>query len=589
MRVPEDLSASERQLWTALQDCSELDLRVDDELRNAVGGANEWGPERQVRAEALTALVLGAQTTPTIRPRVLRLRGARITGTLRLRHARPDHPLVIEDCSFDNPIDLAHADIPSMSLRGSQIPKIEGYGLRIRGDLDLTKIIGGRVHLFGARIEGPLWLVGARLTCPDGYALDAPDMEVSGGMYCGQEFIADGGVNLYGTTVGAGVELKDALLTRTQQGPALRAQNLVTGSDLSCARSEVKGGLSLFGAEIGGQLWLNGASLTDTNGWALDAPNMKVRGGLYAGSGLVADGGVNLYGASVGAGVELSGAKLANHRGGPALRAPHATVSGDLSCTDGFSAIGGVALSGARIDGQLSFRGANLSGPQPAVLDCVNTRIEELFLDELGSSPENVLLRGATVLTLWDDATFQPESLDLDQTRYDMLQPRQPARARIAWLRRGDFEYQPWRYEQLAAHYRRLGHDEDARTVLLAKQRHRRDQLRLPSKLWGWLQDGVIGFGYRPARALAWLAAGIAGTTSYFAANPPTPSGGARTPAFSAFAYSTDIFLPVLDLGQQRTFTAHGPGQWVAWVAIVAGWILATTVIAGITRVISRA
>ena len=47
---------------------------------------------------------------------------------------------------------------------------------------------------------------------------------------------------------------------------------------------------------------------------------------------------------------------------------------------------------------------------------------------------------------------------------------------RMRWIRRSP-GYSPQPYEQLASWYRKAGHDDDARRVLLAKQRHRRRTL----------------------------------------------------------------------------------------------------------------
>ncbi|MFI2240202.1 hypothetical protein [Streptomyces chrestomyceticus] len=586
MRVPEDLNPSERRLWTAFTEGGQLDLAESRDTRTDVQRATEWGPERRIRAAALTALLRGVREASG-GTTALHLNGARITGALCLRHLRAECSLLLENCYFDEPVDMAHAEVLSLSFRGSRIPGVDAYGVIARGDLMLSHVTADRIELFGARVEGRLWLVGARLTCADGYALDAPDMVVSGGLYCGGGFMAHGGVNLYGASVGAGFELDGARLVNSR-GFALRAPNLDVASDLTCRNAVFTGGVNVFGAEIGGQFWLNATRLTNTDGWALNAPNVKVGGGLYSRGGMVAEGGVNLYGATIGAGVELEGGKLVNRRGA-ALRAPHMTVAGDLTCGDGFSAVGGVELSGCRVEGRLSFRGADLGGAEPTVLTCTNTEVREFFLDRLRSAPGVVSLAGATVETIHDDAGFRPENLDLDRARYVVLAPYRPARDRIAWIRHGRTGYQPWCYEQLAAYYRRIGHDEDARTVLLAKQRHRRDTLRLPAKVWGRLQDATVGYGYRPLRALGWLGSGIAATAVFFALHPPKRATGEGAPHFSAAAYAADVFLPVLDLGQQRAFIPQGAGQWVAWAAVLAGWVLATTVIAGITRALARA
>lgn len=593
MRPPDDMTDSERVLWTAFVEGRACDLRVGNEECDAVEGAGEWGPERRIRADVVTRLALGEAQVPAGRAAQLLIRGARLTGRLTLRHGRAVCPLLFEECAFDDPLDLTRAELPALSLKGSRFPGLDGYALSLHGDLDLSDVVSGAVDLFGAHISGRIWLVGANLSCTDGYALSAPDMDLAGGLYGGAGFVAEGGVNLYGTSVGAGVEFDGAHLTHPH-APALRAHNMSLGGDLSLTDARLTGGMTLFGADIGGQLWLNGATLLNEGGWALSAPNMSVRGGLYACKGFTADGGVNLYGASIGAGVELDGATLSSNHG-PSLRAPHATVTGDLRCGEGFSVKGGgITLAGARIAGRLSFCGADLGGggDGPVTLDCTGAGLGELALTQLRSTPGTVLLTGATTRTIHDDAQFRPAHLDLNRTQYEMLLPHLPAQQRLAWLAHGaGGHYQPWRYEQLAAYYRRLGHDEDARTVLLAKQRRRRRTLRVPSRLWGHLQDLLVGYGYRPARAFGWLTLGITLTACYFSLFPPTPANGTKGPHpdFSPFIYAVDVLLPVLDLGQQQAFLAHGPGQWLVWASVTGGWILATAVIAGMTRALSRA
>jgi hypothetical protein len=49
-----------------------------------------------------------------------------------------------------------------------------------------------------------------------------------------------------------------------------------------------------------------------------------------------------------------------------------------------------------------------------------------------------------------------------------------------------------------------------------------------------------------------------------------------------------DLLLPIIDLGQDNMWRMVGPSQWIADVLIAAGWILATTVAAGATRLLKR-
>jgi hypothetical protein len=46
--------------------------------------------------------------------------------------------------------------------------------------------------------------------------------------------------------------------------------------------------------------------------------------------------------------------------------------------------------------------------------------------------------------------------------------------------------------------------------------------------------------------------------------------------------------LPVVSYGQQSQFAPTGFYQWLSYALITAGWILATTIITAISRVLYR-
>jgi hypothetical protein len=171
-----------------------------------------------------------------------------------------------------------------------------------------------------------------------------------------------------------------------------------------------------------------------------------------------------------------------------------------------------------------------------------------------------------------------PCGLRVNELTYDTLTPLLPADQRVRWLTTEPGGYLPQPYEQLAASYRRLGHDADARTVLLAKQRHRRSALPLPLRLSGFLQDATTRYGYRPGRAALWLAALIAVGTIAFGLHHPAPASSTAHPQFNPFFYTLDLVLPVVGYGQQSAFTPAGIYQWLSYMLITAGWILATTI-----------
>jgi CheY-like chemotaxis protein len=53
-------------------------------------------------------------------------------------------------------------------------------------------------------------------------------------------------------------------------------------------------------------------------------------------------------------------------------------------------------------------------------------------------------------------------------------------------------------------------------------------------------------------------------------------------------AITLDLLLPVIGFGQEDAFGPRGWQQWLAAALVASGWILATTIAAGVSRVLSR-
>ncbi len=132
------------------------------------------------------------------------------------------------------------------------------------------------------------------------------------------------------------------------------------------------------------------------------------------------------------------------------------------------------------------------------------------------------------------------------------------------------------------------GEDEDAREVLLAKHRRRRESLPLAAKLVGYAQDWTVAYGYRPGRAAVWMAVlWAAGSLAFARADPPAPQSGEH-PQWNPSLYALDLLLPVIDLGQVGFWQLHDGWQWLSTALVLLGWVLATTVAAGATRLLRR-
>jgi hypothetical protein len=539
MALADDAVRIFRQLQEGILTGELVDLRSGDAMADDPARGGDWGVGRTVPAQTLLDLLTPPVDAGVVK-RGLRLAGARITGLLDLEAAEVAFPILLKDCWFEQPINLAGANIRLLRLPGCGLPGLHAEQLTIPGDLELNNgfIARGPVDLIGARIGGNLVLDGAELVAPSGYALNADKLAVAQDMFCRGGFTAQGEVRL-------------------------------------------------ANAYIGGRLDLSGAKVSNPGGYALNADKLAVAQDMYCQDGFTAQGAVRLVGAHIGGQISFVGAKLTNSDG-IALFADRLTVDQDMFCRDGFTAEGEVRLVGAQIGGQLDFRGAQLANPTGRTLDLEGLRAVALILRDLEGPLEDVDFTDAQVGSLVDDPASWPYRARLRGFVYDSLYEGTPvsARQRLDWLSRDPSGYSPQPYEQLSAVYSRAGLDQDARVVAIANEHRRRRTLPWGARVWSLLVDGLVGHGYRTAIWLVtWL---VVGTLIYAAAYPAdltraTKPDDPAPPAFHPAIYALDVLLPIVDLEQQKHWTARGFAQWWTWASILAGWVLTTVLVTAFT------
>ncbi|MEU9387836.1 oxidoreductase, partial [Streptomyces sp. NPDC048279] len=257
-----------------------------------------------------------------------------------------------------------------------------------------------------------------------------------------------------------------------------------------------------------------------------------------------------------------------------------------------FECQGGVRLDDGRFGDAVDLERARFAFTDDHELSLRRVQAPELRF--LGEEPERgrVVLSGARTVNLVDRATSWPGPgrLHMGGFGYENLVPQGPfpLTRRLDWVAAATAEYNPEPYERLATVLRAAGEDEDAREVQLAKQRRRRETLPVAAKLWGYVQDLTVAYGYRPGRAAVWMAALWAAGTLAFAHAPHPPMTAGGHPVWDPALFVLDLLLPVIDLGQVGQWRLSGGWQWAAAVMILLGWILATTVAAGATRLLRR-
>jgi hypothetical protein len=429
------LTEPEQRLCDATPTGTIVNLRTDSPERDDPATGQQWGRERSIRAQLLYDLLTGTEPSRP-RPRALHLRGARITGTLDLEAMTLLCPLTLQDCYLDQPIVLADARVLAIRLPGTHInpppgtPALNGQQLETRGNLELDQgfTATGEIRLPGAHIGGTLDFSSATLTNPEGQALSADRLTVDQDMLCRQEFTATGEIRLLGAHIGGTLAFSGATLINPK-GRALTADNLTVGSSMFCYKGfSATGEIRLLGARIGGQLNLTRATLTNPNRTALTADGITVAQGMY--------------------------------------------------CI-GFTAAGEIRLPGGNIGLQLVFNDATLTNPEEVALDLESTTSPALFLRTAAAPDGAVVLSDARIRNLYDSQDTWPKILRVDGFNYDTLeaQPSVDAKARLRWLELHPGDYSPQPYEQLIAAYRRVGNEQAARTVAIAKQRRRRREL----------------------------------------------------------------------------------------------------------------
>ncbi|MEW2619643.1 oxidoreductase [Streptomyces sp. NPDC048106] len=394
--------------------------------------------------------------------------------------------------------------------------------------------------------------------------------------------------------------------------PRLEAARVHTEGDLHLPRCRFRNGVRLTDAHIGTDLLLNQAVVyRDRGGRSISADGLSVGQDLQA-ELLESHGELRLRGAQVGVSLSLRGARLSNPYARLALNAPQLSVERTLYLTPAgvgnpllsgttpargtriqrFECQGGLRLDDGRFGDAVDLERARFTLTDDQELSLRRVHAPELRF--LGDGPQRgkVVLSGAQIMNLVDRAGAWPGAgrLHMGGFAYENLVPQGPfpLTRRLDWIAAATAEYAPEPYERLASVLREAGEDEDAREVLLAKQRRRRETLPLAGKLWGYVQDLTVAYGYRPGRAAVWMAVLWAAGTLAFSHAAHPPMNRDDHPYWSPALFTLDLLLPVIDLGQVGEWRLRGPWQWLTAAMILLGWVLATTVAAGATRLLRR-
>ncbi|SFW55046.1 oxidoreductase [Amycolatopsis australiensis] len=517
------------------------------------------------------------------------------TGIMYLPSATVDSDIVLREAkltvSQQGPIavDAWKSNDPYLDPR----PALVADRMRVDGNVELSDGLQalGTLRMVNARIGGSLRLAGAEISVVRGKsqpyydrALHLDGTEIGGDIEATSLRVPTGQLRLADVTIGGNFLAWNSMFRHPGRDVFSARRSRIAGN-FQLTDATIHGTLRLQGVEVGGSINLAGTRLTEPGMRATSSFSLDVRTGRI--------------------GRDLT---LRDNNGRP------------------FVAEGGVNLDGAQVARRVDLRGSQLGSLPPfkVALDAGDVTADEFTLTPNLPPSGRVVLRRAHCGTLTDNEEFwaASEGIELEDFRYDALKngirldDDKALDHRIELLRKAMRGYRPGPYDQLAHMLRAAGNEEHASTVALRKQQFRYEALARGFKffgpgvrLWSWLQRSMVGYGYRPVRALGWLLTLLVLGSLWFGLGsddcvhlPVTDqahqiiANGPRCVVnqqdtglqWNPVIYTADLLVPIVDFGNKGRWYMHGADNWVAAGFTASGWILATTVAAGVSRMLRR-
>lgn len=125
------LNDTERKLLAGAVTGTLLDLRTGTAALDDPARGMNWGAGREIRAGLLAGLLTGTRNPDGKALRSIKLRGARITGGLHLEATTVTCPLLLQDCYFDEPVNLDEVTALTIRLPGCHLTALTARHRRL--------------------------------------------------------------------------------------------------------------------------------------------------------------------------------------------------------------------------------------------------------------------------------------------------------------------------------------------------------------------------------------------------------------------------------------------------------------------------
>ena len=523
----------------------------------------------------------------------------------------------------------------------------------------------GEVRLIGATITGDMSCKNSTFKNNSGYAISADNIKVTGSIFLIDGCSAEGAVRLLGATIKGNLECSNSKFINKKRY-ALHADRInVKGSIFLNNGFSADGQVRLVGAIINGDLTCGKGTIKNNGGTALCADGIKVGGNIYFNNDFNAEGQIKLLGAKIKGDLACNNGTF-NNNGAHTLCADGIKVEGGVLLNNDFNAEGMVRLLGAKIKGDLNCNNGTfetLVAQRMTVngrfiwrtkrkplgyIDLQDAKVGQIIDNEKSwptagrfeisgfeyksFSGDSTLAR-ATQRLKWVLLQYKEIVLPLRPSQTEPLQNSHPLKWHIKETKEKLFKplyspifrrikdqrphlmykqyqiknFNPQPFEQLAKVLRNIGHEEDAREVLLAKQEIYRTTEKLDrlKKIYHWALYHTIEHGWRPSKVLkrCIIPTLIIGTLLFAYADHLGLMVQSKAnlfadaeheyPKFNAIIYSLDTFVPFLNLHQEDYWIPHTTKlsdyiyKGYLWLHIALGWLfstLAAVALSGIKR-----
>ncbi|MDA3627921.1 hypothetical protein OU415_20980 [Saccharopolyspora sp. WRP15-2] len=548
-------------------------------------------------------------TEPVVVDGVINLVGTRVGGVFRIRDGqltgRGGRAINAVAASFGAGFRLEGGSRLSGAVRVATCT--------ISGDVVLDGVEGTSFDLSNSTVSGLVSICNGKLMSQGGDALRIATSEVSGDLkLAGLELAGDGCEPEDGGD--AGKSSVDLLVATAHLSDTTIRGRLHAGTGFRCS-----GEVRLVNLVVP-HVTFHGAVLEAPGELVISASNLTVDTVVL--SKISADGGVVLASSEIRHVLRITEAAVTGGArrmdleevGSFSLDLTGTTVGRQLNMAES-SFADKVILADAVIGQDVRLDDAQLGGRSGCALDAVRLKASVVRLLPAEMPGGAIRLANAQVGLLVDRAAAWPREheVDLAGFSYERLTAEVTLPERLSWLELATPQFVPGPYEQLANCLTAAGDKDGARTVRLAAVRRSyrepgmRDTRSVRRRVryalrrgWGFLQDSVLGYGYRPSRAVVLfvLLWGLGGAAFALGSGPclltgvpelgPCAVKADEHPAWDPFLYALDLLIPLLDLGHEKAWDVIGPSKAVMWVLMVSGWVLATAIIAAASRTLRR-